>query len=132
VRCVHVPFSDRVADILAAADLVVSRAGAGTLAELARCGAPAILIPYPQAADDHQRANARWFAEAGAGLVLEQARLGELAPLALGLLRAADRLRACRAALASLDQQDALGVVRSDLEQLAAGPAARRPEVPAS
>ena len=137
VRSVHVPFSDRVADILAAADLVISRAGAGTLAELARCGASAILIPYPQAADDHQRANAAWFAAAGAGLVLEQARLGELATLALGLLRDDSRLRACRAALGALDREDALGVVRSDLEKLAAGdvaagPSARRPEVPAA
>lgn len=121
VRSIHVPFSDRVADLMAAADLVVSRAGAGTLAELARCGAPAVLIPYPQAADDHQRANAAWFSAAGAGIVLEQSRLDELTPLAVGLLRDAGRLQACRAELAALDREDALGVVRADLESLAAG-----------
>ena len=48
------PFSDRMGVLLSAADLVVSRAGAGTLAELVRCETPAVLIPFPQAADNHQ------------------------------------------------------------------------------
>ena len=46
-------------------------AGAGTLAELVRCETPAILIPYPLAANDHQRANARWLGDRGAAIVLE-------------------------------------------------------------
>ena len=54
------------------ASLVFSRAGATTLAELACARLPSILVPYPQAADDHQRANANVFAEAGASLVVEQ------------------------------------------------------------
>ena len=55
------PFCDQVAELLSAADLVVSRAGAGTIAELIRCATPAILVPYPQAADNHQAANAAFF-----------------------------------------------------------------------
>jgi UDP-N-acetylglucosamine--N-acetylmuramyl-(pentapeptide) pyrophosphoryl-undecaprenol N-acetylglucosamine transferase len=51
---------------LAAAHLVISRAGASTVTELAAVGRPAILIPYPFAMDDHQTANAREMAEAGA------------------------------------------------------------------
>ena len=51
---------------VSAADLVLSRAGAGTLAELVRCETPAILIPYPTAADNHQYVNALEFAQTGA------------------------------------------------------------------
>ncbi len=57
---------------LARAHLVICRAGASTVAELAALGRPALLIPYPHAADDHQTANARAFAEAGGGWVAPQ------------------------------------------------------------
>ncbi|WP_075092722.1 undecaprenyldiphospho-muramoylpentapeptide beta-N-acetylglucosaminyltransferase [Planctomyces sp. SH-PL14] len=65
-------FSD-LAPHYARATLAVTRAGATTLAELACVGIPAILIPYPHAADDHQRANARVFERAGAGFLVDQA-----------------------------------------------------------
>lgn len=55
-----------------AARLVISRAGATTLSELACAGLPAILMPFPQAADDHQRRNAASFVEAGAAVCVEQ------------------------------------------------------------
>jgi len=58
-----------------AADLVLSRSGASTVAELAAAGKPAILIPFPQAADDHQRHNANVMAQAGAARVLLEADL---------------------------------------------------------
>ncbi len=57
------------------AHLVICRAGASTVAELAAIGRPAVLVPYPHAADDHQSANARAFAEAGGGWVVAQADL---------------------------------------------------------
>jgi UDP-N-acetylglucosamine--N-acetylmuramyl-(pentapeptide) pyrophosphoryl-undecaprenol N-acetylglucosamine transferase len=60
---------------LARAHLVICRSGASTVAELAAAGRPALLVPYPYAADDHQAANARAFANAGAGWVLPQAAL---------------------------------------------------------
>ena len=56
-------------------DLVVSRSGAGTLAELAACGVPAILVPFPAAVDDHQMANARAFADHGAAEVVAEKNL---------------------------------------------------------
>ncbi|MCC6810065.1 MAG: undecaprenyldiphospho-muramoylpentapeptide beta-N-acetylglucosaminyltransferase [Deltaproteobacteria bacterium] len=59
----------------AACDLVVCRAGASSLAELALCGKPAVLIPLPTAADDHQTKNAQAFADAGAGVLLRQSEL---------------------------------------------------------
>ena len=58
-----------------AADLVLSRSGASTVAELAAAGKPALLIPFPQAADDHQRRNAEVMAQAGAARVLLEADL---------------------------------------------------------
>ena len=58
-----------------AADLVIGRAGATTVAELAIAGKPAVLVPYPHAADNHQEHNAREMAEAGAALMLRQAEL---------------------------------------------------------
>jgi len=63
-------FIDDMATVCAAADLIVSRAGASTTAELAVIGKPAILIPYPHAADNHQEHNARAFEAAGAAVVL--------------------------------------------------------------
>ena len=59
-----------------AADVVVCRAGATTLAELAAAGKPAILIPLPTATDDHQRANAAAVAAAGAAVLLDQRDAG--------------------------------------------------------
>jgi UDP-N-acetylglucosamine--N-acetylmuramyl-(pentapeptide) pyrophosphoryl-undecaprenol N-acetylglucosamine transferase len=65
------PFLDDMPHRLAVADLVVCRAGATTLAELAAAGRPAILVPFPFAADDHQRANAEAVRDAGAALMIE-------------------------------------------------------------
>jgi UDP-N-acetylglucosamine--N-acetylmuramyl-(pentapeptide) pyrophosphoryl-undecaprenol N-acetylglucosamine transferase len=67
-------FTD-VPDRLARAQLVICRAGASTISELAAAGRPALLVPYPHAADDHQAANARAFAAAGAGWVAPQSAL---------------------------------------------------------
>jgi UDP-N-acetylglucosamine--N-acetylmuramyl-(pentapeptide) pyrophosphoryl-undecaprenol N-acetylglucosamine transferase len=61
---------------LARAHLVLCRAGASTIAELAAAGRPALLVPYPYATDDHQTANAQAFAEAGGGWSVAQSELG--------------------------------------------------------
>jgi UDP-N-acetylglucosamine--N-acetylmuramyl-(pentapeptide) pyrophosphoryl-undecaprenol N-acetylglucosamine transferase len=66
------PFFPDVADRLAAVHLVIGRAGASTVAELAVAGRPAILVPLPGAIDDHQSANARVLAQAGAAAVMPQ------------------------------------------------------------
>ncbi|MBI4022560.1 undecaprenyldiphospho-muramoylpentapeptide beta-N-acetylglucosaminyltransferase [Candidatus Berkelbacteria bacterium] len=67
-----VGYTDRMPELMAAADLVISRAG-GTIFELAALAKPAILIPLPTAGNDHQRANASVLAERHAAMVLEQA-----------------------------------------------------------
>ncbi len=64
-----VPFLERMELALAVADLAVARAGANTIHELAACGIPSILVPYPHATDDHQAANARELERAGAAEV---------------------------------------------------------------
>jgi UDP-N-acetylglucosamine--N-acetylmuramyl-(pentapeptide) pyrophosphoryl-undecaprenol N-acetylglucosamine transferase len=72
------------------ADLAVCRSGAMTVAELAMAGLPALLVPFPHAADDHQRANARALAEAGAARVLESRPLAA-ADLARALAEAFEK-----------------------------------------
>jgi UDP-N-acetylglucosamine--N-acetylmuramyl-(pentapeptide) pyrophosphoryl-undecaprenol N-acetylglucosamine transferase len=79
------PFIEDMADAYAWADLVVCRAGALTVAELAIMGRPAILVPLPHAIDDHQSANARYLSEPGAAVLIPQSDL--TAPALAGLLQ---------------------------------------------
>ena len=72
---ISLPFSDNMAGLLQRADLAISRAGAGTITELAFTGTPAVLIPYPYAAEDHQTYNAQEYKDAGAGVVYQQSQL---------------------------------------------------------
>ena len=120
VRSAWIPFCDDVAAFLSAADLVVARAGAGSLAEFAQIGAPAILVPYPQAADDHQRANGSWFAAQGGGVVVDQNALGGLTTQVTELLSNEIRLNAYREALVRIAAEPALEFILDDLATLVA------------
>ncbi len=120
VRSAWIPFCDDVAGLLSAADLVVARAGAGSLAEFARIGSPALLVPYPQAADDHQRANAAYFESRGGGVVLDQKSLAQLTPLATSLILDEPRLASFREGLARLAAEPSLDFILDDLATLAA------------
>lgn len=119
-RSLFIPFCDDVAALLSAADLVVARAGAGSLAEFARIGVPAVLVPYPQAADDHQRANAAWFAEQGGGVVLEQRSIGQLTPIVTSILLDDPRRASFAAGLARIAATPALDLMLDELGQMAA------------
>ena len=63
------PYIDDMGDVLAAADLVLSRAGASSIAEIAAVGVPSVLVPYPYATADHQTTNARFLVDAGAAVL---------------------------------------------------------------
>jgi UDP-N-acetylglucosamine--N-acetylmuramyl-(pentapeptide) pyrophosphoryl-undecaprenol N-acetylglucosamine transferase len=66
------PFIDNTAQAFAQADLVICRAGASTVTELAAVGAAALFVPFPFAVDDHQTRNARFLVDQGAGWLLPQ------------------------------------------------------------
>lgn len=127
VKAVFMPFCDRMAELLSAADLVVSRAGAGTIAELIRCEVPAVLIPYPHAASDHQRANASFFERQGGGIVVEEESLGSLHQEVLDLIFNEWMLRQFRGNLRRMDRSNSLEVLVGDLEEISRRPNDPRP-----
>lgn len=104
-----VPFCDRVDHLYAAADVMVCRAGAGTVAELTVTGVPAVLVPLPGAPGDHQTANARALVDAGAAVLLSDDRCdaATLATEVQALLDAPDRLATMGRAALSLGRPDA-------------------------
>lgn len=110
-----VPFSSQMGDVISAADLVVSRAGAGSIAEITRCRAPAILVPYPYAADDHQQANALAHEQHGAGILLPQDRLDELTAEVIDLMFNDWLLAKFKSNLERLDRFDSSERIASDL-----------------
>ena len=68
-RWMLLPYQDRMAETLAAADCAISRAGATSLAEISAIGLPALLVPFPFAAEDHQTTNARAYVAGGAAFM---------------------------------------------------------------
>jgi UDP-N-acetylglucosamine--N-acetylmuramyl-(pentapeptide) pyrophosphoryl-undecaprenol N-acetylglucosamine transferase len=72
LKVLAVTHIDEIASVMFASDLVVCRSGGSTLAELALAGVPGLLVPYPQAADEHQMANARVFTAAGACRMIDE------------------------------------------------------------
>jgi len=73
--CALLPFVERMDYAYAIADIAIARAGALTLAELAACSVPSILVPYPYAAEDHQRHNAEDFVRQGTALLIDEREL---------------------------------------------------------
>ncbi|MGQ0743893.1 MAG: UDP-N-acetylglucosamine--N-acetylmuramyl-(pentapeptide) pyrophosphoryl-undecaprenol N-acetylglucosamine transferase [Acidimicrobiales bacterium] len=121
------PYDENVADVLAAADLVVCRSGATTVAELAAAGVPAVLVPLPGSPGDHQGANARSLAAAGAAVVVPDEQLdGERLCLEVeSLLADPGRRSAMSAAARAFSRPDAAARV-ADLVERHARVAGRR------
>ena len=114
-------FLDGVAAEMTAADLVVSRAGATTLAELAALGRPAVLVPFPFATDDHQTKNARAVAEHGAAVMVPERELSaRLTTVVAELLGDRARLSAMAAAMKTLARPDAASRIVDRLSELVA------------
>lgn len=94
VRVDRTAYEERMEDVYAACDLLVARAGASTVAEIAAAGVPAVLVPWPGAAEDHQTSNARWLSDRGAAVLMtddEMSGPGAVVRV-LDLLGDADRL----------------------------------------
>ena len=114
------PYINNMGEALAAADLVISRAGASSIAEIAALAAPAILVPYPLATGDHQTTNARFLVDAGAAELvsddeLDSARFWELL---LALVDDASRRDAMRTAARSLAQDLASAHLADQVESV--------------
>jgi UDP-N-acetylglucosamine--N-acetylmuramyl-(pentapeptide) pyrophosphoryl-undecaprenol N-acetylglucosamine transferase len=110
----HVParvesFLDPVVGEMSAADLVLCRAGSTTLAEIAALGRPAVLVPLPTAADDHQRKNAQAIAAAGAAVVIDERELttSRVVETVASLMKDEGRLAAMGEAMRRLARPDA-------------------------
>lgn len=109
-----------LADVYAAADLIISRAGAGTVAELAYLGKPSILIPLPGTGGDEQTRNAGILADAGAAILIPQAEATSerLRQEILGLLADPDRRERMAAAARSVARRDAAARLADHLLRL--------------
>jgi UDP-N-acetylglucosamine--N-acetylmuramyl-(pentapeptide) pyrophosphoryl-undecaprenol N-acetylglucosamine transferase len=121
-RYVLEPYIQPFGDALIAADLVVARSG-GSIFEVAAHGRPAVLIPYPHAAADHQTANARWMTEAGAAVAIADAQLTPqgLRETVAALLADAEGLERMAAASAALARPTAASDIASEVLAAAQG-----------
>jgi UDP-N-acetylglucosamine--N-acetylmuramyl-(pentapeptide) pyrophosphoryl-undecaprenol N-acetylglucosamine transferase len=116
-----VGYDERIEDLYCAADLLVGRGGASTVAEVSVTGTPSILVPWSGAAGDHQTTNVRWLSDQGGAILLTETELGRLGAVI-------DELRADRAALAELatsaaraGKQHRAGTLVEVIERVAAG-----------
>ena len=114
------PFIDDTAQAFADADVVIARAGASTVTELAAVGVAAIYVPFPHAVDDHQTTNARFLVDAGGGWLIQQADLQaqDLADRLQFMTRRT--LQTCAEKAYAMRQIDATRTVVAACEQLAA------------
>jgi UDP-N-acetylglucosamine--N-acetylmuramyl-(pentapeptide) pyrophosphoryl-undecaprenol N-acetylglucosamine transferase len=113
VKAEVVAFIESMDTAYAAADLVICRAGATTVAELTALGKPAIFVPYPYAADDHQRANAEVLVQAGAALMILDTELSmeRVSQAIQSLMQDPARLEVMAQAAAALGKADATTAV---------------------
>ncbi len=117
------PFIEEIASAYRDADLVICRAGATTVAELIAARRPAVLVPLPTAADNHQEFNAQAIVEAGGGVILRQGEAdgAALAERIGGWYHQRDELARAGEALESLDRPDAADRIAEELIGLAEG-----------
>ncbi len=114
------PFIERMELVYAASDLVVSRAGATTIAEITVCGVPALLVPYPYATGRHQEANARALQRAGAASVLLDDQVtGEVLAERIDEVLDPERLAAMRERATALGRPDAAAALADLVAEVA-------------
>ena len=117
------PYISDMGDMLAAADLVLSRAGASSLAEIAALAVPSLLVPYPFATADHQTTNARFLVDAGAAELVadEQIDTPAFRERLLALLDDPDRRARMRSSAKGLGQERAASALADQVESVARG-----------
>jgi UDP-N-acetylglucosamine--N-acetylmuramyl-(pentapeptide) pyrophosphoryl-undecaprenol N-acetylglucosamine transferase len=113
-----VPFIENMPQHMAAADLVICRAGAMSISELAAAGKAAILIPSPNVVGNHQYRNAAALKAAGAAVLLEEARAAELPSLACELMANDEARRELSRRIAAFAERDAGRMIYEDLRRL--------------
>ena len=118
IKAHFIPFCDEMAELLSSCDLVVARAGAGSIAEFTRCNLPSILIPLPSSADNHQDENARYHEKRGCSLLVEQADIDELETEVGDLIFNQSLLENMRMNLRRMDSENSLDLIVDDLETL--------------
>jgi UDP-N-acetylglucosamine--N-acetylmuramyl-(pentapeptide) pyrophosphoryl-undecaprenol N-acetylglucosamine transferase len=114
-------FSHKMADFYREADMAIARSGAGTVAELAAVRLPAMLVPYPHAADDHQFANAEELVRAGGAVVVKDSDLDgeDLAKKIVDFMEHPWKLKEMREALAKVGRPDAADVIAKECINMA-------------
>jgi len=132
---VVLPFTERIEEAMAACDLIVSRAGASTLAEILAAGKPALLLPYPFHRDRHQRHNAAVLVEAGAAVMLDDlkdpdANAGRMGPVLTGLMTADGQRAIMARAARGLARPQAADQIADRLCQVARNGCASACEIP--
>ena len=125
-KVTFVPFIDNVGEVLCAADLVIARAGAGSIAEFIHCRLPSILIPYPHATDNHQAANAAFLEKQGGCVVLPQAKLESLDKEVMDLIFNEDLLKKIQGNLECLNRFNSVDLIANDVETLCSEMNAKR------
>jgi UDP-N-acetylglucosamine--N-acetylmuramyl-(pentapeptide) pyrophosphoryl-undecaprenol N-acetylglucosamine transferase len=120
IKCAVFPFVEDMRSAYAASDVVVSRAGALTLAEITACGKPSLLIPYPFATADHQRYNAEVLQKEGAAQIISQRDLTNqvLAQRLLSLLSDEERLKRMAEQSKRIGKPDATTLLVNEMEKL--------------
>ena len=121
IRWRVMPYISNMGQALAAADLVLSRAGASSIAEIAAVGVPSLLVPYPHATADHQTTNARFLVDAGAAVLVPDAQIDEavFSSELLGLLDEPARRDTMREAALGLGQSRAAAALADEVEAAA-------------
>lgn len=112
-------FCDDMASAMSAADLAVARAGAGTIAELARCLLPSVIVPYPFAADNHQLENAKCFEKQGGCAVVAQNDMHKLFAEIVCLVENETLMQTMRDNLARVDELNDTSKIVEDLKAIA-------------
>jgi UDP-N-acetylglucosamine--N-acetylmuramyl-(pentapeptide) pyrophosphoryl-undecaprenol N-acetylglucosamine transferase len=125
VEAAVIDFTPAMADVWAVADLVVSRSGASTCAELSACGIPSVLMPYPYHKDQQQKLNARVLADAGAAVLLDDLKdkkknADRLTPILQSLLYDAPKRQAMAEAAKTLGKPRAANAVAEVITEMIA------------